>query len=338
MKLRLGLLLVFVCGLSACASPTPTATPIPPTATMVPSPTAVPSTPTPYPTYTPLATYTPVPTATRIPSTSTPTPTAILRVELYAFCNCLQDVDVSAPLVLAWNWEATTADLVKDFVSASQITVWIDGKSYTNLERFWGDPRLDATTNRYSADWGTALPTLAEGKHRIETRVTLSRAVTDGFDENKDGKPDQYGPGEAVNGWIEITLIPGLAKGSVLAGPTRMPTPSPTSQFPAIPAGMGGLVVVNWYGQEMNLQIGGKPYKVPASGGQVIIYLPPGRQNYSANIPRRWSSQWHGGYCRREIYVSAICRPIVSEPIPGCLMHQPHSLNCRNVREHAENA
>ena len=47
---------------------------------------------------------------------------------------------------------------------------------------------------------------------------------------------------------------------------------------------MGGLVVINWYGQEMNFEIGVKPYKVPSSGGQVIIYLPPGKQNYSANI------------------------------------------------------
>ena len=126
MKLRLGLLLMFVCGLSACASPTPTATPIPPTATMVPSPTAVPPTPTPYPTYTPLPTYTSIPTATQLPPTSTPTPTVIPWVELDAFCYCLQDIDASAKLVLTQNWWATTLDLVKDFVSASQGTVLID--------------------------------------------------------------------------------------------------------------------------------------------------------------------------------------------------------------------
>ncbi len=212
MKLRLALLLMSVGVLAACAYPTPTPTP---------SPTAVPPTPA------PLATYTPVPTATRIPSTSTPTPAVISPVELDAFCNCLQDVDASAKLVLAQNWWATTADLVKDFVSASQSTVLIDGKSYTNLERYWGDPQLDAQDNTYFAHWSMALPTLAEGKHRIEIQVTLSRAVTDGFDQNKDGKPDQYGPGEEDNGWIEITLVPGLAKGSVLAGPTRMPTTTP---------------------------------------------------------------------------------------------------------------
>jgi len=276
MKLRLGLLLMFVCGLSACASPTPTATPIPPTATMVPSPTAVPPTPTPYPTYTPLPTYTSIPTATQPPPTSTPTPTVIPWVELDAFCYCLQDIDASAKVVLTQNWWATTPDLVKDFVSASQGTVLIDGKSYTNLERYWRDPQLDPRDNTYFANWSMELPKLAEGKHRIEIQVTLSRAVTDGFDQNKDGKPDQYGPGKLDDGWIEITLVPGLAKGSALAGPTRMPT----SQYPPIPAGMGGLIVSHELGVEMNYTIGGKLYKVPANGN-TIIYLPPGRYQFS---------------------------------------------------------
>lgn len=48
---------------------------------------------------------------------------------------------------------------------------------------------------------------------------------------------------------------------------------------------MGGLIVVNWYGRELNYDIAGKLYKIPPSGGQVIIHLPPGKHNYSADIP-----------------------------------------------------
>ncbi len=77
--------------------------------------------------------------------------------------------------------------------------------------------------------------------------------------------------------------------------PTRVP-PTATSVpptlalpplFPPIPAGMGGLIVVNYYGNELNYDIGGKLYKVPGSGGRVIIHLPPGKHNYSADIPGR---------------------------------------------------
>lgn len=65
---------------------------------------------------------------------------------------------------------------------------------------------------------------------------------------------------------------------------TVAPRPSPTSEFPPIPPGMGGLIVVNWYGREINYEIGGKLHKIPPSGGRVIIHLAPGKQNYSANI------------------------------------------------------
>jgi hypothetical protein len=65
---------------------------------------------------------------------------------------------------------------------------------------------------------------------------------------------------------------------------TLIPRPSPTSEFPPIPAGMGGLIVTNWYGREINYEIGGKLHKIPPSGGRVIIHLAPGKQNYSADI------------------------------------------------------
>lgn len=47
---------------------------------------------------------------------------------------------------------------------------------------------------------------------------------------------------------------------------------------------MGGLIVTNWYGREINYEIGGKLHKIPPSGGRVIIHLAPGKQNYSADI------------------------------------------------------
>ena len=65
------------------------------------------------------------------------------------------------------------------------------------------------------------------------------------------------------------------------AGKDRPPTPTP---MPTLPADMGGLVVVNWLGSELNYTIGGKLYKIPPNS-QVIIVLPPGRQTYSLDAP-----------------------------------------------------
>jgi|GEM_PF-3273951 len=71
---------------------------------------------------------------------------------------------------------------------------------------------------------------------------------------------------------------------TVASTPTIPPSPTVSSRLPPIPAGMGGLVVTNWYGREINYTVGGQLYKIPPSGGQVIIYLPPGKHSYSANI------------------------------------------------------
>ena len=64
------------------------------------------------------------------------------------------------------------------------------------------------------------------------------------------------------------------------------PTPPPvSSDCGVIPAGNGGLMVVNYYSREMNYEIGGKLYKIPASGGKQVIFLPPGNKTYSADSP-----------------------------------------------------
>jgi len=52
----------------------------------------------------------------------------------------------------------------------------------------------------------------------------------------------------------------------------------------AIPAGQGGVLVVNYYGQQMNYTIGGTLYKIDGNSRKAI-FLAPGKANYSANIP-----------------------------------------------------
>ncbi len=62
------------------------------------------------------------------------------------------------------------------------------------------------------------------------------------------------------------------------------PQPTPTPEIPSIPTGLGGLIVINRYGQEFTFEIAGKPYKTPGNG-KAYIHLPPGHYTWSADIP-----------------------------------------------------
>jgi len=64
--------------------------------------------------------------------------------------------------------------------------------------------------------------------------------------------------------------------------PVQAAAPTTTPEFPKIPAGMGGFIVVNYYGDPMTITIGGTLYDIAANGRQVI-FLPPGRHTYSCN-------------------------------------------------------
>ncbi len=89
-----------------------------------------------------------------------------------------------------------------------------------------------------------------------------------------------------VNGALDTTRT-----FTVSAGAASTSSAAPSSSAPpvltecgVIPAGQGGLLVVNYYGQQMNYTIAGTLYKIDGNGRKVI-FLAPGKQNYSANIP-----------------------------------------------------
>ncbi len=80
------------------------------------------------------------------------------------------------------------------------------------------------------------------------------------------------------------TLLP-----TATSTPTTIPSPTPTlapflltADTPGLPAGQGGLIVVNHAGEELNYNIGGKLYKVPAYG-RMVIFLDPGNYTFSAS-------------------------------------------------------
>ncbi|MBI3914989.1 MAG: PD40 domain-containing protein [Chloroflexi bacterium] len=68
--------------------------------------------------------------------------------------------------------------------------------------------------------------------------------------------------------------------------PTRTPPPTISGELPPIPSGLGGLAIVNRYVQELEIEIGGKFYRIQPHT-RIAVHLPPGRQTYSAGVPGR---------------------------------------------------
>jgi len=120
------------------------------------------------------------------------------------FTRKAQRVSAGQPLALTYAWPAATADLARSFAAQADTTVVIDGKTYSGLRDYWGAPT--PCPQGYVAQWNLPLPTLSLGKHRIEVRVSLPQALTDGLDKDKDGQPDTYGPGQVLEEWMDLTV------------------------------------------------------------------------------------------------------------------------------------
>ena len=84
------------------------------------------------------------------------------------------------------------------------VTVIVDGTEYAVTPECWSAP--SPAPGGYAVQLNAPLPVLARGQHRIELRITLPQEITDGFDANKDGKPDTYGPGEAFKEWMDLIV------------------------------------------------------------------------------------------------------------------------------------
>ncbi len=66
-------------------------------------------------------------------------------------------------------------------------------------------------------------------------------------------------------------------------------TTKPSTSCGNIPAGQSGLNLIHYTNDEVNFTIAGTLHKVPANGN-LVVYLPPGNHNYSANIPGKGST------------------------------------------------
>jgi hypothetical protein len=75
------------------------------------------------------------------------------------------------------------------------------------------------------------------------------------------------------------------------AAQTLPPTPTPR---PEIPAGMGAILVTNYCGFDVNIDVAGQFHTIPINGS-LVIFVPPGEHSISATAGGKWLVCGGGG-------------------------------------------
>lgn len=130
--------------------------------------------------------------------------TAPYPMPVYPFGHQTMRWPADQPVALNASWLARTRDLAQAYADLAVTTLIVDGQHFTGLGEYWEAPAPYASG--YAVQLSLPLPELAAGTHLVETSVSLPEQLTDGFDEDNDGQPDAYGPGEVFSGWVELII------------------------------------------------------------------------------------------------------------------------------------
>jgi hypothetical protein len=101
------------------------------------------------------------------------------------------------PIVLRFGWETDTREQVADFLSSVELVVSLDGELVPDAGEYWseieesGDRDQNGEAN-YQTFWLFPVGVLTSGTHQVESELRFQRPVTDGFDSDGDGVPDEY--------------------------------------------------------------------------------------------------------------------------------------------------
>jgi len=134
----------------------------------------------------------PIPTNTPIsPATDSHEP---VEISLFAREGRVPE---NTPVVLRFGWEADTSEQVADFLSSAELLVRLDGGLLPDGGQHWSD--VEETGNRdpngeanYQTFWRYSVGVLTPGTHQVEAELRFQRPVTDGFDSDGDGAPEEY--------------------------------------------------------------------------------------------------------------------------------------------------
>jgi hypothetical protein len=136
------------------------------------------------------------PEATASPVAPTPTTESREPVEISLLVK-ERRVPTNTPIVLRFGWETDTSEQVADFLSSVELVVTVDGELVPDAGEYWSE--IEESRDRdqngqanYQTVWLHPVGVLTPGRHQVESELRFQRPVTDGFDSNGDGVPDEY--------------------------------------------------------------------------------------------------------------------------------------------------
>jgi len=100
-------------------------------------------------------------------------------------------------IVLRFGWETDTSEQVADFLSSVELVVSLDGELVPDTGEYWSEIEESGARDQngeanYQTFWLYPVVVLTPGTHRVDAELRFQRPVTDGFDSDGDGVPDEY--------------------------------------------------------------------------------------------------------------------------------------------------
>jgi hypothetical protein len=102
-----------------------------------------------------------------------------------------------SPVRLTTQWYADTAALAQDYLDALDLTVLVDGEALPDVPDHWGTVEALADIDDdgdmdYVTRWAYPIGILGGGAHTVDAQFSLAYTITDGFDSDDDGVPDEF--------------------------------------------------------------------------------------------------------------------------------------------------
>jgi len=106
-------------------------------------------------------------------------------------------VPTGTPIILATGWIVDQPEQVAAWLASLDLTVTLDGEPLSDVTDHWGEVEeygdLDGDGDTdYVSNWRYPVGVLSAGEHQVEAEFQLQWPITDGFDLDEDGVPDEY--------------------------------------------------------------------------------------------------------------------------------------------------